>query len=285
MMQIDKNYFQNILNEEILSVDFLTQGQIGAIYTLQTPTQKFLLKTSDVSDRLQIEANMLKDIHKYEITVPKVFDVSQTHLLTAFIETDMLAVEEQERAAAKILAKLHSIGNESRMYGYWYDTTIGPFPQNNEQTQYNWTLFLGQMRIMPMARICYDKGILSNDMMTRLELLCRDMYKRIDMSTIEPSLIHGDLWSGNILFNMSGATLIDPAIYFADSEMELAFIFMFDTFGKTFFETYTQTHPLSHDFHDVKLPLYQIYPYLLHAALYGKSYLPGLEHALKKLKV
>jgi len=284
MVQIDQSYFQNILNEEILSVDFLTQGQIGAIYTLQTPTQKFLLKTSEASNRLQIEADMLNDIRKYEIAVPKVFDVSQTHLLTAYIETDTLTVEEKERAAAKILAKLHSIGNESRMYGYWYDTTIGPFSQNNEQTQYNWTLFLGQMRIMPMARICYDKGILSKEMLTRLELLCRDMYKRIDMSTIEPSLIHGDLWSGNILFNMNGATLIDPAIYFADCEMELAFILMFDTFGKTFFDTYTKIHPLSNDFYEVKLPLYQIYPYLIHTALYGSSYLDGLEMCLKRLK-
>ncbi len=284
MMQIDKNYFQNILNEEILSVDFLTQGQIGVICTLQTPTQKFLLKTSDVSDRLQIEANMLEDIRKYEIAVPRVFDVSKTHLLTAYIETDTLVVEEQERAAAEILIKLHSVSNESRMYGYWYDTTIGPFPQCNEQTQYNWGLFLGQMRIMPMVRICYDKGMISPALLKRLENLSRDIYKRIDLSAIIPSLIHGDLWSGNILFNRKGATLIDPAIYFADREMELAFIAMFETFGKDFWKNYTIEHPLSKDFYKTKSPLYQIYPLLVHAALYGGAYIGGVEQCLKRLK-
>ena len=284
-MLIDKRYFQELLNEEILSVDFLIQGQIGDIYTLQTSKQKYLLKTSEPSDRLQTEARMLKDIFKYEVSVPKVIDVSQTHLLTEYIETDRLSAEVQESAAAQILAKLHSVSNESRMYGYWYDTTIGPFSQCNEQTQYNWGLFLGQMRIMPMVRICYDQGMISPALLKRLENLSRDIYKRIDLSTITPSLIHGDLWSGNILFNRKGATLIDPAIYFADREMELAFIAMFETFREGFWQEYTAQLPLSSDFYETKLPLYQIYPLLVHAALYGGAYIGGIEQCLERLKI
>ena len=282
-MPIDKTCFQNILDEEILSADFLTEGQIGKIYTLQTSTQKFLLKTSESSDRLQTEAKMLKDICKYEIAVPEVYHVSDTHLLMAFIEEESIDIPDRELAAAKVLTKLHSVGNESRMYGYWYDTTIGPFLQHNEQTQYNWSLFLGQMRILPMARICYDKGLLPKAMLERLERLCRDIYRRIDMSKIMPSLLHGDLWSGNILFNMNGAVLIDPALYFGDREMDLAFILMFNTFGKTFFDAYTKVHPLSEDFYDVKVPLYQIYPFLVHTALYGSPYIGGLEQCLERL--
>jgi fructosamine-3-kinase len=78
--------------------------------------------------------------------------------------------------------------------------------------------------------------------------------------------------------------LIDPAIYFGDKEMELAFISLFNTFGETFFNAYTEVHPLSQDFYKTKVPLYQIYPLLVHVALYGSSYTEQLEQVLKRLK-
>jgi fructosamine-3-kinase len=105
------------------------------------------------------------------------------------------------------------------------------------------------------------------------------------MSTIYPSLLHGDIWSGNVLFEREGACLIDPAIYYGDKEMELAFVLLFDTFGETFFNTYSEVHPLSEDFYSSKVPLYQIYPLLVHVALYGSSYVGQLEQILKRLKV
>lgn len=273
------------LNKEVQSIDFFTGGQIGDIYKVHTVDESYILKTSQPSDKLIIEANMLGDINKYKIAVPKVYDVTETHLLLEYIKETKQANCTQEIEAAKILTALHSVTNESRMYGYYYDTSIASFSQKNEQTQYNWTLFLGQMRIMPMAKICYDKGAISKQILERLEGLCRELYKRIDMSMITPSLLHGDLWSGNILFNMNGAVLIDPAIYFGDREMELAFILMFNTFGETFFDSYTEMHPLSEDFYNTKVPLYQIYPILVHVALYSGSYVGQLEQILKRLKV
>ncbi len=279
-----KTQLSHVLHEEVDAIKLFTKGQIGDIYKVDTAHSSYTLKTSEPSDRLQIEADMLKDINKYKIAVPHVYDVTPTHLLMEYIETSKQAKCTQEIEAAKTLSALHTVGNDARMYGYYYDTTIGPFSQKNEQTQYNWTLFLGQMRIMPMARICYDKGYIDKALVERLALLCRDMYKRIDMAEIRPSLLHGDLWEGNILFNMNGAILIDPALSFGDKEMDLAYILMFDTFGKTFFEHYEEVHTLSKDFYDVKVPLYQIYPLLVHVALYGDSYIQQLEHLLKRLK-
>jgi fructosamine-3-kinase len=282
---IDIDFFNTVLTEPVDSVDLLTKGQIGDIYKLQTETQSYILKTSQSSPMLLTEAEMLRDINKYKIPVPQVFDVGKKHLLMEYIEEEPRSRDAMETEAAKMLSKLHSVTNESRMYGYYYDTSIGPFRQFNEQTQYNWGLFLGQMRILPMAKICYEKGEIDRKTVERLEHLCRDLYNRIDMSTIVPSLLHGDLWSGNILFNINGAVLIDPAIYFGDREMELAFILLFDTFGDTFFNTYTEVYPLSDDFYDTKVPLYQLYPLLVHVALYGSSYSGALQRTMEKLKI
>jgi len=274
-----------VLDEEIVTIDFFCKGQIGEIYKVKTAKNTYILKTSEPSSNLQVEAKMLEDINKYNIAVPKVFDVSQTHLLMEYIESTKQAKCAKEIAAAKVLSDLHAVTNDARMYGYYYDTTIASFTQKNEQTQYNWTLFLGQMRIMPMAKICYDKGYISKETVGRLELLCRELYKRIDLASIEPSLLHGDLWSGNILFNMNGATLLDPALSFGDKEMDLAYILMFDTFGDTFFESYQEVHTLSDDFYEVKVALYQVYPLLVHVALYGGVYVKQLEALLKRLQV
>ncbi|HIQ28363.1 MAG TPA: fructosamine kinase [Sulfurovum sp.] len=275
----------DVLDKDILSIDFFMQGQIGDIYKIKTVDKSYILKTSEPSHRLQTEADMLKDINKYGITVPAVYDVSKTQLLMEYIETKKVAKQTRETVAASVLSKLHSVTNESRMYGYYYDTTIGPFQQKNEQTQYNWALFLGQMRIIPIAKICYEKGEISKDILDRIERLCADLYKRIDMSTIKPSLLHGDLWNGNILFNINSMTLIDPAIYYGDKEMELAFILLFNTFGETFFREYTQVHALSVDFYELKVPMYQLYPLLVHVALYGGVYIEQLENRLQRLKV
>ena len=282
---IDRRYFESLLHDEIVAVNLLTKGQVGDIYRLQTAKQNYILKTSEPSSLLQTEAEMLKDINKYKITVPEVISSEESHLLMTCIEEITLPHCTREIEAAKILTQLHSVTNESRMYGYYYNTSIGPFEQINEQTQYNWGLFLGQMRIVPMAKICYERGLLSKETLHRLEGLCRDLYNRIDISLITPSLLHGDLWSGNILFNMKGATLIDPAIYFGDREMELAFILLFDTFGETFFEHYSEVHPLSEDFYETKVPLYQLYPLLVHVALYGRGYVMQLEQCMRALKI
>ena len=285
-MQDIQSKLSLLLDKEVEQVDLLSMGQIGGIYRVKIQADLYVLKESKDSDKLLIEAKMLQDLKEAHLRVPEVFASTQEYLLMEYIiESTKQAVCANETAAAEQLSTLHKQTNNSRMYGYYYDTTIGPFMQHNEQTQYNWTLFLGQMRIMPMARLCYDKGEISKQMLERLEGLCRDLYKRIDMSLITPSLLHGDVWGGNVLFDKQGACFIDPAIYYGDKEMELAFILLFNTFGETFFDAYQKVHPLSEDFYETKVPLYQIYPLLVHVALYGGSYVRQLEQILKRLKI
>ena len=264
-------------------ISYLCKGQIGKIYQVDTEGKRYILKTSQSSNHLVIEARMLSDLERVGIRVPCVHYVSPEYLLMERIREVVPTQAERDRFAADALIRLHSTGNENRMYGYYYDTTIASFVQHNEQTQYNWGLFLGQMRIIPMVRECYDRGTLDGAPVGRLERLSRDIYKLIDLSEITPSLLHGDLWSGNVLFDDKGAVLIDPAIYFGDREMELAFIRMFDTFSEVFWRRYTAHFPLSSTFASVKLPLYQIYPILVHIALYGAQYRGALERSLKEL--
>lgn len=274
------------LGYEIENLQHLNNGQIGDIYKAQVGQQAVVIKTNsyDKSDLL-IEAKMLQDLAENGLCVPEVITSIKEALVMKYIEPASDIDYDREMEAAKALAALHQVSNESRMYGYYYDTTIASFPQKNEQTQYNWALFFGQMRLLPMAKICYDRGVISSSHIQRFEALCSSLYRRIDMDRITPSLLHGDVWSGNVIYAKKGVCFIDPAIYFGDREMELAFIQLFHTFGKAFLQTYERIHLLSDDFYETKLPLYQIYPLLVHVALYGSSYLGELEKRMERLGI
>ena len=275
-----------ILGYEVSGLQYLSSGQIGDIYKAHLDNRAVVIKTNAYDkDDLLIEAKMLQDLDKNGLCVPQVITSFQEALVMEYIEPGNVLGYDREVETAKALASLHQISNESRMYGYYYDTTIASFVQKNEQTQYNWALFLGQMRILPMAKVCYDRGALTSSYIKRVETLCSTLYRRIDMGLITPSLLHGDVWSGNVIDAQKGVCFIDPAIYFGDREMELAFLLLFHTYGKRFFEVYDAIHPLSEDFYETKVPLYQIYPLLVHVALYGSSYLGDLDEKLQRLGV
>jgi protein-ribulosamine 3-kinase len=258
----------------------IAHGQVGPIYRALIDGRDVVVKCAENSTILGMEARMLEDLSGHAIAVPEVLLASSELLVMRWIDTPASVPYDPQIASADLLAKLHGVSNEERMYGYYYDTPLACFVQNNEQTQYNWPLFLSQMRLLPMVQSCCDQGVLDSRWVTRFETLCEGLFGRLDASHIVPSLLHGDLWSGNLLCAQEGIVLIDPAIYFGDREMELAFILLFHTFGDTFFDRYAEHYTLSPDFWEMKVPLYQLYPLLVHVALYGGSYVAQLDERL-----
>src|SRR6185503_1805666 len=114
----------------------------------------------------------------------------------------------------------------------------------------SWVEFFGSQRLLYMADLAVRAGRLPSGLMTRVEKLARRLGEFLP-GAVRPSLIHGDVWSGNVLAAPSGgkiAALLDPAIYFADAEIELAFITLFSTFGERFFARYRELRPIREGF-------------------------------------
>jgi fructosamine-3-kinase len=125
-------------------------------------------------------------------------------------------------------------------------------------------------------------GRLPSSVFGRLENLCANLSRWIG-NTSKPSLIHGDLWGGNIIVAKNRlAAVIDPAIYFADAEIELAFSTLFGTFGEAFFARYNELRPLAPGFFEERRDLYNLYPLLVHVRLFGGSYVGDVERTLKQ---
>jgi fructosamine-3-kinase len=134
-----------------------------------------------------------------------------------------------------------------------------------------------------MANEAVKEKRLPGKLSERLEKLA-DQLENFLAEPDHPSLLHGDLWGGNIIARNNRITgFIDPAIYCGHPEIELAFTTMFNTFGKPFFEAYEALSPLEHGFFEERLKVYNLYPTLVHVRLFGDSYLPPLDHTLQDL--
>ena len=108
----------------------------------------------------------------------------------------------------------------------------------------------------------------------------------LDHGTDQPSLIHGDVWTTNVLASSERITgFLDPAIYYADPEIELAFITLFNTFGRPFFQRYHELRPISTDFWEIRRDLYNLYPLLVHVRLFGGGYVGAVEQILDKTEI
>jgi len=100
----------------------------------------------------------------------------------------------------------------------------------------------------------------------------------------EPSLLHGDIWSGNVLAGDHHITgFIDPAIYFGHPEIELAFISLFNTFGPRFFNHYNELRPVTPGFFETRRDIYNLFPLLVHVRLFGGGYVSSVDENLTRL--
>ncbi len=179
----------------------------------------------------------------------------------------------------ELLAALHGIG--AGAYGLERDTVIGGLVQPNAEAE-DWIGFFRDRRLLYMARAALDAGMLSGALMTRIEAFAARIERWLD-APAHPSLIHGDMWGGNVLVKGNRiAGFVDPAIYYADAEIELAFSTMFSTFTEPFFARYGEMRPLRPGFWEVRRDIYNLYPLLVHVRLFGGSYVGSVDRTLAR---
>jgi fructosamine-3-kinase len=120
-------------------------------------------------------------------------------------------------------------------------------------------------------------------MLARVEALAARLDDYLE-EPAHPSLLHGDLWTGNVLAHEDRVSgLIDPAIYWGHPEIELAFSTLFGTFNEIFFNRYHELRPIRPGFFEERRDLYNLYPLLVHVRLFGAGYLGGVERILRRM--
>ncbi len=176
-----------------------------------------------------------------DLPVPAVFHADDTLLLMDYIESGGRLDDGAQVHAAELLAALHEVRGEA--FGFERDTRIGGLPQPNPKTA-RWLDFFRDRRLLHMGREALRAKRLPDLLMGRLETLAGRLATWI-VEPAYPALLHGDLWGGNILaYRGRVVSFVDPAIYYGDPEIELAFGTLFGTFGPPFFARYGELRPI-----------------------------------------
>ena len=169
---------------------------------------------------------------------------------------------------AKALAKLHSEPQQG--FGFEHDNYIGRTPQPNKQDS-DWGRFFCEQRLGFQLDLL-ERQNASPRLINKGRKLLPQLAEYLNQHNPQPALVHGDLWQGNWSFASDGTPLIyDPAVYWADHEVDLAMLELFGNPGKTFFQAYRQVHPIKAGYEQRKTA-YNLYHILNHANAFGSSY-------------
>ena len=208
---------------------------------------------------------------------------------------DVLAVDEQAlvleiirqapkkrgffEAFGQDFAKLH--GHRGKACGFAHDNFIGSTRQLNhpmhgpwdeaDDDGSSWPIFFMERRLRFQVQLAAVEGY-GSELEHLLDRAERRIIELLSTAIEAPSILHGDLWSGNFIVDDRGeACLIDPAVYYGHREADLAMTRLFGGFEPAFYDAYAEALPLDPG-HEDRLPIYQLYHLLNHLNLFGGGY-------------
>ncbi|MFN8607057.1 MAG: fructosamine kinase family protein [Vulcanimicrobiota bacterium] len=212
------------------------------------------------------------------LRLPEVLDVGPGHLLLEWLAPQPPGSDFAEKLG-RALAELHRfpVGPAP---GLERDNYIGSLPQSNQPVP-GWSEFYARRRLQPLMEKAVSEQLAPASWLSRLERLAGRLPHWLPEQPL--SCLHGDLWSGNLLVGPQGQPcLIDPAVYVGDREVDLAMMRLFGGFSERVFSAYQEVLSLAPGWEE-RVPLYQLYPLLVHLLLFGGGYRGAVERALQAL--
>ncbi len=175
------------------------------------------------------------------------------------------------------LAQMHR--HTKQQFGWHQKNTLGTTTQPNHW-QSSWLDFWREQRLGYQLQLAYRNGY------SRLrqpgERLLNKLATILQDHRPEPSLLHGDLWSGNYAFADDVPVIFDPATYYGDRETDIAMTELFGGFSPEFYQAYNEAYPLKAGYEQRKT-LYNLYHILNHVNLFGRGYLSQAEQMIETL--
>lgn len=243
----------------------LADGPVFVKYNAEAPPGLFAVEARGL-DALRAAADGL--------VVPRALawadgeDDAPAWLAMEWLEPSPRAADFGERLG-RGLAAMHRAGREEG-WGWMEDNFIGPLPQANAQAA-SWAEFWRMRRLEPQLDLARRGGRMPGKAAEWERLMDRLPELLAAAEEDGPSLLHGDLWGGNVLAAPDGPAIIDPAVYRGHREADLAMTELFGGFGDAFHAAYQEAWPLQPGY-PVRRAVYQLWYLLIHVNLFGGGY-------------
>jgi protein-ribulosamine 3-kinase len=244
----------------------------------------FFVKWNDRSrypGMFQAEAKGLHILGASEtLRIPEVIHVGEEgsfqYLLLEYIDDGRRSPDFWE-SFGRGLAKMHK--HSAPRFGLDHNNFIGSLPQDNRESD-SWIEFFIERRLRSQLAIALQNNGLNKSAASDFDKLFAKLNSLLPDE--RPSLLHGDLWGGNLMIADNGeACLIDPAVYYGHREVDLAMTQLFGGFDSVFFESYNEEFPLLPGYRE-RLDLYNLYPLLVHVNLFGGGYAAQVMSVLRR---
>ena len=216
------------------------------------------------------------------LRIPSVLAVSAEDSAPSFLVLEFLdsgrVKSGFDESLGRGLAALHRATPAS--FGFESPNFIGSLPQSN-RSHATFAEFFRDERLLPQLALARRSGRASSALSQKFDRLFARLDELVGPPE-PPARLHGDLWSGNLHVGPGGEPcLIDPAVYGGHREIDLAMMRLFGGFGARVFAAYDEAYPLAPGAAE-RVPLFQLYPLLVHVNLFGGSYAASVEAALAR---
>lgn len=252
------------------------------LFHLTNGTHNYLIKVVLKSelDRLESESTGLKLLaQNSDLKVPNCI-VTGANIEFSFIVLEWLVLDKQPHttwdAMGKSLANMHQ-KHDQAMFGFDIDNYLATTVQPNRWHK-KWDVFYAEERIGWQLQLLAEKGI----QLIEPERLINTVKEQLHSHHVEPSILHGDFWRGNMGFLKAVPTVFNPASYYGDREVDIAMSELFAPLPDNFYSAYNLQYPLSPNYEKRKL-IYQLYPILNHANIFAGNYLTQAKQHIEKL--
>lgn len=228
------------------------------------------------ADFFQAEVGGLEELSNF-VRVPKVFQHG-TFMEGAFILMEWIEPGEgDQKDLAHALSKIHRVKTD--YFGYKKNNFIGVLPQINTFTR-DWWDFYFTYRLEIQIEIAKGRNHWTTKREQNYQLFKEWVYQKWGTMSFEPTLLHGDFWSGNTFFDTQGQPVfIDPVVSYGHREVDLAMSQLFGGFRREFIDSYQEILPMRAGWEE-RLTIYQLYYLLVHLNTFGESYGDAVDRVL-----